>query len=318
MNEVKITVLMPAYNAAKYIAEAIDSVLAQTFTDFELLIIDDGSTDGTVAEIRKFTDPRIRLVECEHRGVAPALNHGLKEARGFYVARFDADDICYPERLRIQYYFMQANPDHVLLGTEADYMDMNGEYVFTLKYRGYNDVEIRSLDATVCPFSHVTVMYKKDEVINAGGYDNNAFTFEDHLLWLKLIKRGKVCNLRQALVKVRFNPESVTIDEKWRGRSFHELKYACLREGAITAEEGDRLRLIVKKHDSDKIKKGAYYSLIAKKYLWDNYHPAKARKNLGKLMNYYPAKPGTYFLYLISFLPRDVISLLYRSRPKRS
>ena len=159
---------------------------------------------------------------------------------------------------------------------------------------------------------------KKDEVINAGGYDNNAFTFEDHLLWLKLIKRGKVCNLRQALVKVRFNPESVTIDEKWRGKSFNELKYACLHEGAITAEEGDRLRMIVKKQDSEKIKKGAYYSLIAKKYLWDNYHPGKARKNLGKLMNYYPAKPGTYFLYLISFLPRNVISFLYRSRPKRS
>jgi glycosyltransferase involved in cell wall biosynthesis len=318
MSDVKITVLMPAYNAAKYIAEAIDSVLAQTFTDFELLILDDGSTDNTIQEIKKFSDPRIRLIECEHKGIAETLNYGLNKARGYFIARFDADDICYADRLMIQYDFMQANPDYVLLGAEADYMDMDGEYVFTLKYRGYSDVEIRSLGPAICPFSHVTVMYKKDEVINAGGYDNNAITFEDHLLWSKLVNRGKVCNLARSLVRVRFNPESVTIDEKWRGKSFNKLKYACLRKAVVTTEEGDRLRQIIKKQDLDKIKKGAYYSLIAKKYLWDNYHPAKARKNLGKLMNYYPAKPGPYFLYLISFLPRNMISLLYRSRPKRS
>jgi glycosyltransferase involved in cell wall biosynthesis len=318
MNSPAITVLMPAYNAGKYIAEAINSVLAQTFTDFELLIIDDGSTDNTVATVRKFNDHRIMLIESKHQGVANTLNKGLQEAKAFYIARFDADDVCYPERLRIQYDFMRANPGYILIGSEEDYIDVNSEYIFTSKYRAYSDAEIRGLDYSVCPFSHVSVMYKKDEVIKAGGYDCNAYTFEDHLLWLKLIKKGKVCNLRQPLVKYRFNPESVTIDEKWRGKSFIELKYACLRRGVISQEEGDRLRQIVQQQGADKIKKGAYYSLIAKKYLWDNYHPAKARRNLGKLMNYYPAKPGTYFLYLISFLPRNMISLLYRSRPKRS
>jgi len=318
MNSPAITVLIPAYNAANYIAEAIHSVLSQTFTAFELLILDDGSTDETVAEIKKFDDPRIRLIICEHKGVALTLNQGLKEARGFYVARFDADDVCYADRLRIQYDFMQSNPDYILIGSEADYIDMNGEYVFTLKYRGYSDAAIRSLDPVVCPFSHVTVMYKKEEVVRAGGYDSNAHTFEDHLLWLKLIRVGKVCNLSRSLVSVRFNPESVTIDEKWRGKLFNKLKYSCLRKGLVTPEEGDRLRKVIKKQDLDKIKKGAYYSLIAKKYLWDNYHPAKARKHLGKLMNYYPGRPGVYLLYLVSFLPRDIISLLYRSRPKRT
>jgi hypothetical protein len=119
-------------------------------------------------------------------------------------------------------------------------------------------------------------------------------------------------------VKVRFSPESVTIDEKWRGSSFTGLKYACLRKESITKEEGDRLMEIIKKQGSDKIKKGAYYSLIAKKYLWDNYHPAKARTHLKRLISYYPVKPGPYLLYLISFLPQPVISLLYRSRPKRA
>lgn len=317
MNDVKITVLMPAYNAAKYIAEAIWSVLEQTFTDFELLIINDGSTDSTVAEIHKFNDPRIRLIESSHQGIATALNKGLQEAKGNYIARFDADDICYPDRLRIQYNFMIAHPEYILTGTEADYVDMNGEYVFTMKYKAYSNEEIRSLDPTICPFSHVTVMYKKDEVIRAGGYDFHAHTFEDHLLWLKLIQVGKVCNLPQSCVKVRFNPQSITIDEKWRGRTFSKLKNKYLCKGFVTEEEGERLQQIIKKQNSDKIRMGSYYSLIAKKYLWDNYDPVKARRFLGKLMRYYPAKPGTYFLYLVSFLPRNVISLIYRNRPNR-
>ncbi|MEI9943378.1 MAG: glycosyltransferase [Chitinophagaceae bacterium] len=193
-----MTVLMPAFNAAKYIADAIQSVLAQTFTDFELLIIDDGSTDNTISVIRKFTDSRIRLVRCEHKGVAQTLNSGLAEAQSDLI----------------------ANPDYILIGAEEDYIDMNGEYLFTLKHQAYSDAEIRQLNQIVCPFSHVTVMYKKCEVIAAGGYDSRAHNFEDHLLWLKLISRGKVCNLSQPLVKYRFNPESVTIDEKWRGGRF--------------------------------------------------------------------------------------------------
>jgi len=317
MNIFSVTVLMPSYNAENYIAEAINSVLSQTFRDFELLIIDDGSTDNTVREIRKFTDDRIRLIECRHVGVAGALNKGLQEANAFYIARFDADDVCRRDRLQIQYDFMQSNPEYVLCGSEADYTDMNGEYVFTLKYHGYSDTEIRGLDSSVCAFSHVTVMYKKAEVVAAGGYDDNAFTFEDHLLWLKLIKKGKVCNLHQPLVKVRFNPESVTIDEKWRGKEFNNIKHSALEKGSITQQEGDRLRQIVSQQDFDKLKKGAYYSLLAKKYLWDNYRPDRARKHLIKLMNYYPAKPGTYLLYLASFLPRPVISFLYRSSQKK-
>ena len=309
---------MPAYNAGKYIADAIRSVLAQTYPHFELLIINDGSTDNTVEEIGQFADDRIRLINAEHQGIVGVLNMGLREAKGYYVARFDADDICLPDRLRIQYEFMSSNADYIMTGTEADYVDMNGEYVFTLKYNAYTDDAIRQLDATICPFSHVTVMYKKDEVLKAGGYDINAHTFEDHLLWLKLIPLGKVCNLALPLVKVRFNPESVTIDEKWRRREFIDLKYSCIRKGAVTDEEGDRLQKIINKQNFSKLKKGAYYSLIAKKYLWDNYDPGRARKFLRQLMHYYPVRPGTYFLYLVSFLPRKTISFLYRNRPGRT
>lgn len=317
MNNVNVTVLVPAYNVANYIAEAIRSVLEQTFSEFELLIIDDGSTDDTVAKIQTFKDPRIRLIQANHEGFAAALNRGIKEAKGYYIARFDADDICYPERLRIQYGFMKTHPEYILIGTDADYVGMNGEKIFTYKYKGYSDEEIRLLDPVVCPFSHTTVMYKREEVIKAGGYNLHSPTFEDHLLWLKMIGMGKVCNLRQSLAKVRFNPESFTIDEKWRGKTWIKLKQKVLREGNSTAAEGEIFQHIIKTQNTDKIKKASYYSLMAKKYLWDNHDPAKARGFLRKWMGYYPVKPMPYFLYLMSFLPRNMVFFIYRNRPNR-
>src|SRR5690349_16134151 len=96
-----ISVLMPVYNGAAYIAEAVQSVLDQTFTDFQLIIVDDGSTDNTVRIISTFYDPRIVVLQQPHAGIAAALNHGIENARGKYIARFDADDICYPNRLAI-------------------------------------------------------------------------------------------------------------------------------------------------------------------------------------------------------------------------
>src|ERR1700712_3200957 len=103
INNPLVTVLMPAYNAEKYIAEAISSVLKQSFTDFELLIVNDGSTDGTEKIINSFNDSRIILISQPNKGVSAALNFGLTHSRALYVARFDADDICHPDRLKIQY-----------------------------------------------------------------------------------------------------------------------------------------------------------------------------------------------------------------------
>jgi glycosyltransferase involved in cell wall biosynthesis len=106
----RVTVLMPVFNAEKYIADAVRSVLDQSFLDFELLIVNDGSTDGTASIILGFDDPRIRLLNCANSGVAAALNYGLQEAKGSYIARFDADDICYTDRLRIQVQFSRFAP----------------------------------------------------------------------------------------------------------------------------------------------------------------------------------------------------------------
>src|SRR5262245_13126916 len=130
MGEVKVTVLMPAFNAEKYIGEAIRSILGQTFADFELLIVNDGSSDSTSSIVQQFNDQRVRLLECPHRGISLTLNEGLTEAKGDYIARFDADDISLPERLEKQISFLDHQQDYVLVGCDAEYITENGEHLF--------------------------------------------------------------------------------------------------------------------------------------------------------------------------------------------
>src|SRR4051794_28992126 len=120
MDEVKVTVLMPVYNGERYIAAAIRSVLDQTFSAFELLIVNDGSTDETLEVIHSFADQRVKVIDQQKGGVAKALNTGLAYATGQYIARFDSDDICFPNRLAEQVKFLDYNSDHVVVGSDAE------------------------------------------------------------------------------------------------------------------------------------------------------------------------------------------------------
>jgi glycosyltransferase involved in cell wall biosynthesis len=308
----KITVLMPAYNAAKYIDKAIDSVLAQTFTDFELLIINDGSTDNTEDIVRSFTDKRIRLINQPNLGIAVALNTGLANANTDLIARFDADDICTPGRLMIQHEFLANNPDYIIAGSDADYVDMIGDYVFTYKMPAHTNEEIQQLTLSKCPFIHSAVLFRKKFILMAGGYDGNACAFQDHILWAKCIKLGKACNIKQVLLQVRLNPESMSIDEKWRTKRFRKIKSASIQRGNLTVQEGMELRDILKEQNSPKIKEGSYYSLLAKKYLWNNQQPSKARVNLRKAIGINPGRIDMYFMLALSYFPKKIISWIYK------
>jgi glycosyltransferase involved in cell wall biosynthesis len=313
MNNPKITVLMPAYNAQKYIHEAIESVLAQTFTDFELLIINDGSTDNTLTIIHSFIDDRIRVINQENKGIATALNNGLKQAKADYIARFDADDICYHHRLQLQYDFMLTNPSYSIIGSAVDYLDIDRNFVFTHHPKAHSYQEMLALNVSICPFIHSSVFYKKEIVLKHGGYNEYAYTFEDHLLWVNLLQNEKACNLKQALIKVRLNPESITIDEKWRTSAFRKIKYTALKERGISKTEGLKLMAIGKHQHVNKIKQGAYYALLGKKYLWNNYQPQKARKNLVISLIISPYHFKNFLLFILSYLPKKVVLLFYQT-----
>jgi len=315
MSSPMVTIIMPAYNAATYIREAISSVLAQSFTDFELLVIDDGSMDDTAAIIGSFSDPRILYLYQDHLGIAYALNKGLREAKGRFIARFDADDICMPNRLQKQVEFLSADDRYVLCGSDAEYISESGEHLFNFTCIGHTHEDIRSRLYVLCPFIHSSVMYRKEAVIAAGGYSAHAHNFEDYLLWVQLATYGKYANLPEQLIRVRFNPASVTIDEKWRGYRFRQLKRKIILKGNITPEEGEELQAIIQNQDTQKIKKGAYYALCGKKFLVNNHQPSKARTYFSKAISIHPLRWDNYAFYLLSYFPQRVIGWLYRIKP---
>ena len=303
---------MPACNAGKYIAEAIRSVLDQSFSDFELLIVDDGSTDDTQAVIRQFNDHRIRVLCKEKEGISVALNAGLLMARGVYIARFDADDICMSHRLERQVLFLDGHPAYLVVGSDAEYISENGEHLFHFRCAGHTHPEIVGNLYRHCPVIHSAAMYRKEAILRIGGYSRLAHNFEDHLLWVQLLKNGKCCNIPEPLIKVRINPHSVTIDERWRGRRFRQLKKGILERGSITEEEGDELLEIILRQDNKKIKEGAYHALCGKKLLAENYRPAKARWHVTRSIYANPFRLDNYLLLSVSFLPAAWIRWLQR------
>lgn len=305
-----VTILMPVYNGEKYLQEAIESILNQTFIDFDFLIINDGSTDRSVEIINSYNDPRIRLITKKNGGVSAALNTGLSNAIGNYIARFDADDICYPSRIEEQYRFMQQHPEYVLTGSDADYITKEGEYIFTFNNKGYTDEEIRSVNPLICPFIHSTVMYKKEVVLQLGGYDIKAYTFEDHFLWGKLLKSGKVFNFNKPMIKVRFNPDSVTVDSKDYTKTFRKLHQKAIATGVITAHEGSLIVKNIEKLNKQK-KEFSYNRMLGKKFLWNNYQPAKARRYLWKSLHIKPFNLVSFMLILLSYLPYPIIKFIY-------
>ncbi|MEP7254774.1 MAG: glycosyltransferase, partial [Ferruginibacter sp.] len=303
---------MPAYNAEKYIGEAIASVLDQTFTDFELLIINDGSTDTTQQIINSFTDPRIRLINQTNQGIAAALNIGLLNAKADLIARFDADDICIPERLMVQYNFLLDHPDYIIVGSDAAYIDMYGDYIFDCIMPAHHNEEIQGLAVNICPLIHSAVLFRKTPIMQAGGYSIHAHGFEDILLWSKVLNQGKACNLSQNLLQVRLNPESISIDNRWWTKRFREILNGSIQKGYVTEPEGKELLNILKEQNTPKIKEGSYYSLLGKKYLWDNHQPQKARFNLRKAILIHPGRLDSYAIMALSFFPKEFINWMYK------
>lgn len=310
-NHPKITVLMPAYNAGNYIASAIESVLTQTFSDFELLIINDGSTDNTQQIIETFKDDRIIVINQQNQGISRSLNTGLEQAKAKFIARFDADDICNDTRLEKQYDFLISHSEYIIVGTDAEYISESGEHLCYFHCSAHTHEQIMNDIFLYCPFTHSSVMYKKEVVLRCGGYPVDAHTFEDYLLWVKLSSYGKFYNLPEPLIKVRFSASSVTIDEKWRGKKFRQLKLDVIRKGAITIEEGNTFLHIISEQNTQRIKQGSYHALCSKKFLVNNHQPKQARFHIKKAISLYPMRFDNYILWALSYTPKKWIKWAY-------
>ncbi len=211
METPKISVIMPVWNGEAYLREAVESILAQTFRDFEFIILDDGSTDSTPAILERFrsADARVRLIRLDHEGIVIALNHGVKESRAKWIARMDCDDIAHPDRLARQWSAIQADPEIVLCHTniriigEPRYVTPAGWFVQT-------PALLRLRLCFQCLIVHPTVMFCKSTFDACGGYVPAERHAEDFGLWGRLIGRGKVVGIPQVSLDFRVHGNSIS------------------------------------------------------------------------------------------------------------
>lgn len=212
----KITVLMSVYNDIKYLRESVESILSQSFKDFEFLIFDDASTDGSAELLEEFAgiDNRINLIKNEkNKGLSFNLSEGVKLAKAPWIARMDADDIALFNRLEVQYNYIKQNPE----------LDVLGSYVIDIDESG-REIELRKVPTThekiakliwTCPFIHPTVMFKKDSIINVGSYDKTLRRRQDYELWFRCHENKlKFRNIESALLYYR------STDDYYRKNNF--------------------------------------------------------------------------------------------------
>jgi glycosyltransferase involved in cell wall biosynthesis len=206
----RVSVVIPVYNRARYVSTAIDSILAQSLTDFELIVIDDGSTDESCAVVEAYTDPRIRLIRNERNlGIPATRNRGLEAARGVYMALLDSDDWAYPKRLAKQAAFLDKNPEHVIVGSWARWVDSEGKHVKKIKRR-----PVRADDAAATLIFQSCLQQSavmgRTAVLKRYGYSEAFDLSSDYELWVRLSEEHKIANLPQTLVRYRDHGQRTT------------------------------------------------------------------------------------------------------------
>jgi len=197
----EISVIMPAHNSKKFLRESVESILNQTFKDFELIIINDCSTDSSLRIIKSYKDKRIKLINNKKNlGTVKSRNVGLKAAKGKYIAILDSDDISYPKRLEIQFNYLENNPHIFLVGSSAIYMDEKGKEI--RRFRKYDDYKMLAWRLPKsCSIVHSSVMFRNTKEIFYNEFYKSA---HDYNLYLDLLSMKKnITNLPQFLVSHR-------------------------------------------------------------------------------------------------------------------
>ncbi|NNC50945.1 MAG: glycosyltransferase [Flaviramulus sp.] len=239
-----ITVLMPVYNCELYVSEAIESILNQTFDDFEFLIIDDASTDKTVSIIKSFEDPRIHLIEKPiNVGYTDSLNLGLKIANGKYIARMDGDDISLPERFAKQIAFLETHPEVVLCGAWLNIIDSNR--IVKLP-ENHTSIKLALLKGNC--IVHPTIMMRKQTLDEFSiRYELSKEPAEDYALWVKLLRLGRLHNLQEVLLYYRKHGAQVSskrANEQQKSALYTRIQLLKYLECNMTLKETETLNKV--------------------------------------------------------------------------
>lgn len=196
MQQPRISCLLPVYNGEEFLEEAIGSILSQTFRDFELVVVDDGSRDSTPDILARLAaeDPRLRVIRQENGGIVAALNAGLKACRGEYVARMDADDVALPHRFQFQLDYLDAHPGCVLVGGVARSVSPDGKDVSRTTGGRHKRTDLTCFPPKIAVSMHPLITVRRDALVAVGGYRSDFPHAEDYDLFIRLSKLGGIDN----------------------------------------------------------------------------------------------------------------------------
>lgn len=225
----RVSLILSVYNNQRWVESAARSVLAQTFRDLELICVDDGSTDGSPAILKRLArdDDRVRIITQPNGGVARAGNAGLFAARGDLIARLDSDDLALPDRIARQVAFMDAHPRVALLGTDYALID-DGNRFLTIHHQPQDDATLQDwLLSGLIPIAHTSCMFRREAAIAVGGYDGDFESAEDLDLYLRLGEAGEIACLPEVLTHYRQHANSIS--ETRQDLQMRMIREACER-----------------------------------------------------------------------------------------
>jgi glycosyltransferase involved in cell wall biosynthesis len=316
MNRPLISVVMAVHNESQYIQQAIESILAQSFQQFEFIIIDDGSTDDTAAVIDGIKDNRIKLIKTAKTNLGTALNSGIKETRSEFIARIDGDDFCEIDRFELQFQWMSTHPEYGLLGSNGNYVDEEGLILaptdFPLENQHLQNILLNGISN---PFLHGSVILRKKALSECGLYRGEFRYSQDLDLWLRLAEVSKIANLGERLYFHRIRPGK-TGASKWDDqRDYSNLARIC----AETRRRGESEPELSLLQDLKKTRKfpnnldlepESFYHLSIANILLDSDRPQHARKHLNLVKNNGKFNFNLAFLNILSFMPKSLRHLL--------
>lgn len=255
----RVSVILPIYNQEKYLKFAIQSILNQTYANFELLILDDASTDNSWQIIQSLKDKRIRLFKnTKNLGLSKSLNLLIQKSKGQYIARMDGDDISLPNRLGEQVVLLDQNPEIVLAGSWAKIINNNGQVIGEIK-KPVEYLNIRKKILSDNPFIHSSIMFRKKIILEEGAYNQKLIYSQDYDLWLRLVIKYKSVNLPRFLLNFRWDPDFKKQRKQFKTALFIRLK--AIREGKFSILEIYKLLIPILFYFCPKFLKEWYWEL---------------------------------------------------------
>jgi glycosyltransferase involved in cell wall biosynthesis len=300
---------MSVYNGERFLRQAVDSIFNQTFPDFEFIVVNDGSTDGTAEILSGYAeaDPRLCVVTQENKGLIKSLNRAIGVAQGEYVARMDADDISMPERLALQVRWLDAHPQVAVLGTRYDEIDESGRVIRRgNRYAGSALVERALLQGNSAVLSHGSVILRRTCFEHVGGYREQFKHAEDYDLWMRMAEHYELDNVADTLYQHRLRLDSVSFEyflQQQRGAAF-ALVCARRRRSGLPEPSFSPVDLPPSRRET-----GAYHLRMGTVFLQFG-HPNKARAELKKAIEQHPSNPYPWILWLGSLLGSSVMRRL--------